>query len=529
MYTPMIILKLISGEGNMKSIAIRILPIMLALMMATGCSIRYAYTPKKPYVDKPLFDKHLIVTRFKDYTDKKYSKNLNSVINPIGSLSLAFSNTIRDRGIFSKVTYVDEEYQFDRIPALKRKYGNFDAVFTGSVRAYKWNDYPYITSFLPPLWIGAAVGIPLLHGGHELTIAYSVEMLNPGNESLIWSNHLDKRFQVTRWGSFYMNIEAKYCESLTWHIDKAINETMIKLQIQSEQVLANFDKTKTVTPVPVLYSQAPPPRMQGDKIQNSWCVVVGISTYQYSGKDTFDNLIFADDDARAFAKTLHGLGWADDHIKLLTNQEATQRNIMIALESWLTKAGPDDQIVLFWSGHGYPDPEDPEKVYFACYDTDIRIPATGYRMDRVRTALEESNAKHVILLADTCHAGKLITRGDKGLSIVPQINKMNREKKIPKGWIFMVGADTDRQAIEHTSWTNGAFTHSLIKGLSGEADGFQSAGAKDGIITMGELKDYMNVSMPSETQTVLGVAKRPVITTSTGDPGIWNMSFQSGL
>ena len=56
----------------------------------------------------------------------------------------------------------------------------------------------------------------------------------------------------------------------------------------------------------------------------------------------------------------------------------------------------------------------------------------------------------------------------------------------------MVGADTDRQAIEHTSWSNGAFTHILLKGLKGEADGYQSAGVKDGVVTMGELKEYMN-------------------------------------
>ncbi|MCP4623925.1 MAG: hypothetical protein GY850_10380, partial [bacterium] len=104
--------------------------------------------------------------------------------------------------------------------------------------------------------------------------------------------------------------------------------------------------------------------------------------------------------------------------------------------------------------------------------------------------------------------------------------KMSRENEVPKGWIFMVGADTDRQAIEHTSWTNGAFTHSLIKGLSGEADGFQSAGANNGVVTMGELQAYMNTAMPDETQKVLGVAKRPVITTSSGDPDIWNLTLQ---
>ena len=265
------------------------------------------------------------------------------------------------------------------------------------------------------------------------------------------------------------------------------------------------------------------PQIPSDDTQK-WAVIIGISNYQQTGKNGLNNLIFADNDAKDFANSLRNLGWSDSHIKLLTNKEATQRNIMIGLESWLSKAGPNDQIILFWAGHGFPDPEDPEKVYFACYDTDISIPATGYRMDNVRRSLEEKKARNVVLLADTCHAGKLITRSDgsRGISIVPNIKRQN----VPKGWVFMVGADTDRQAIEHSSWSNGAFTHSLIKGLNGEADGFQSAGAKDGIVTMGELKDYINISMPDETQRVLGVAKRPVITTSTGDPDIWNLNLQ---
>jgi len=117
------------------------------------------------------------------------------------------------------------------------------------------------------------------------------------------------------------------------------------------------------------------------RTHRNWAVIIGISQYQYSGQKGLTNLIFADDDAKSFARSLHNLGWNESHIKLLTNEEATQRNIMIALESWLSKAGPNDQIILFGAGHGFPDPEDPEKVYFACYDTDISIPATGYRMD----------------------------------------------------------------------------------------------------------------------------------------------------
>jgi hypothetical protein len=257
-----------------------------------------------------------------------------------------------------------------------------------------------------------------------------------------------------------------------------------------------------------------------------WAVIVGISKYAFSGSNGLTDLIFADDDARTFARVLMRLGWSQSHIKLLVNEGATKRNITIALESWLTKAGPNDRLVLYWAGHAFPDPEDPEKIYFVCYDTELSIPATGYRMDRVRDALEEQKTKNVLMFADTCHAGKLITRGERAIGLLPSIDKMAREKNIPKGWIFMVGADADRKAIEHSSWTNGAFTHSLIKGLDGAADGYQSVGPKDNIITMGELRAYMNTSMPEETHRVLGVAKRPVITTSTGDPDIWNLTLQ---
>jgi hypothetical protein len=260
--------------------------------------------------------------------------------------------------------------------------------------------------------------------------------------------------------------------------------------------------------------------------RHAYAVIIGISAYQHSGKDGFCSLAFADDDARDFRDALLHMGWSESHIKLLINQEATRNSILVALESWLSKAGSDDLIVLFWSGHGFADPENPEKVYFACYDSNPNIPATGYRMDRVRSAIEEHRAKNVVILADTCHAGKIVTRGDRGIAVAPYVEKLKRERDVPKGWIFMVGADTDRLAIEHTAWSNGAFTHVMLKGLSGEADGYESIGPHDGVITMSELRAYMEAVMPDQTQRVLGAAKHPLITTSSGDPDIWNLCLK---
>jgi hypothetical protein len=66
-----------------------------------------------------------------------------------------------------------------------------------------------------------------------------------------------------------------------------------------------------------------------------------------------------------------------------------------------------------------------------------------------------------------------------------------------------------------------------VNALSGKADGYMSSGVNDGIVTMGELRTYMSDVMPDETQRVIGVAKRPMITTSTGDPEIWKLTLQA--
>ena len=79
--------------------------------------------------------------------------------------------------------------------------------------------------------------------------------------------------------------------------------------------------------------------------RKGYAVIIGISKYQHTS-DALTNLPFADDDARAMRNMLSKLGWEDDHIKYLTDEKATYRNVTIALESWLTKAKENDLILL---------------------------------------------------------------------------------------------------------------------------------------------------------------------------------------
>jgi hypothetical protein len=261
-------------------------------------------------------------------------------------------------------------------------------------------------------------------------------------------------------------------------------------------------------------------------VANRWAVIVGISKYEFSAPGGMSDLAFAERDAQDFAKTLENLGWGTDHMVLLTNEKATKRGVETALEIWLRRAGPNDQIILFWSSHGWPDLEDPEKASFACYDSKTSDLSSGMRMDRVRQMLEERKARNVVVIADTCHSGKVTRSIDsKAIGVVPALEAMQKSEQVPKGWVFIASADPDRMAYKDKAWNNGALTHVLLEGLNGKADGYKSAGAKDGVVTLGELRAYITDRMAEETLNVVGAKLLPLFYTTSGDTDIWKLTL----
>ncbi|MEZ5056340.1 MAG: caspase family protein, partial [Saprospiraceae bacterium] len=81
-----------------------------------------------------------------------------------------------------------------------------------------------------------------------------------------------------------------------------------------------------------------------------WAVVVGIAAY-----DHMPTLRYTDDDAyRMYAhlKSPEGGALSDDQVKILIDEEATKEKIEKTMTDVFSKAGPDDLIILYFSGHG---------------------------------------------------------------------------------------------------------------------------------------------------------------------------------
>lgn len=242
-----------------------------------------------------------------------------------------------------------------------------------------------------------------------------------------------------------------------------------------------------------------PPAYRSDV--ERWAVLVGISEYQHEPW----NLKYAHADALALQMLLqspsHG-GFDVAHMKCLTNKDATTRAITSALRTFLQDASPDDLVLLYFACHGGAAFDGRPILYLYTHDTDpADIPGTALRMDEINRSLHDYiAAKRVIVIADTCHAGGIrggpptrAARDDSAL-----LNEYLKDISQSRDGVSMLtSALSSQTSQEGAQWCDehaeghGVFTHFLLKGMAGEADGFPHA-QKDGKVSLGELFDYVS-------------------------------------
>lgn len=231
-----------------------------------------------------------------------------------------------------------------------------------------------------------------------------------------------------------------------------------------------------------------------------WAIVVGVSKY----KDGSINLKYADRDAEALyelLKTPSGGGFEEAHICKLVNEEATTANITRALRSFLKKPGKDDIVLLYFACHGAPDIDRPKILYLLTHDTDPKdIAGTALPMREINLSLSENlSADRVIIIADTCHSAG-ISKGN-ARDVVDNSGAINlylqEAGATQKGIALLTSAEKNQVSLEDEKWGggHGVFTHFLLEGMRGAAD----RNPKNGIVTVGELFEYVRENVKRET------------------------------
>jgi hypothetical protein len=216
-------------------------------------------------------------------------------------------------------------------------------------------------------------------------------------------------------------------------------------------------------------------------VQQKWALVVGISHFS---DRAVPQLSYTTADANSFASELKdpGIGrFPAANVKVLTDDQATTRNIKQQL-NWIARsAQPNDLVVIYVATHGSPRELDTAggANYIVTYDTEIKsadspdedaLYATALPMVELANAVAtRMRALRTAVILDTCYSGGAVTNESKlmgkGLAnAAPGSATLDRMSQ-GTGRIVIAAASSNEESLESPDLRHGYFTYFLLQAL----------------------------------------------------------------
>jgi Caspase domain len=236
-----------------------------------------------------------------------------------------------------------------------------------------------------------------------------------------------------------------------------------------------------VTPTPVPPSRPASPGRSLGPIQQKWALVIGIGRFS---DPAVPRLNFTTADASGFAAELTdpAIGrFAPDHVHVLTDEQATTKNIKENLNWIARQAQQDDLVVIYVATHGTPRTSDSAggANYLVTYDTEIKtagtfsedsIYATAYPMVELANAVStRMKALRTAVILDTCYSGGSF-KNESSQSAAGLVNTAPSTQMLARmtqgtGRIVMAASQVDEESLESAELKHGYFTYFLLQAI----------------------------------------------------------------
>jgi len=175
---------------------------------------------------------------------------------------------------------------------------------------------------------------------------------------------------------------------------------------RSFTIVRHAEKMEEAPKAKVRPAPAPAIAMRGEG--RNYALVIGIDRYK-----NFDRLQTAVSDAKGVAEILKS-----DYAfqtKLILDEKATRQTIMKELNTLKGKLNPEDQLLIYYAGHGYLDKET-ETSYWLPVDAEGNDPTNWIEAKSVSDQLKRTRAIQVLVVADSCYAGTISRSIDPDLA-----------------------------------------------------------------------------------------------------------------
>jgi formylglycine-generating enzyme required for sulfatase activity len=231
-------------------------------------------------------------------------------------------------------------------------------------------------------------------------------------------------------------------------------------------------------------------------LKERYALLIGISKYANPAL----SLNFAAADAQALYKVLVDpeIGaYKPENVRLLVDDQATRKNIISAMNTWLkNRVTADDSVLIFYSGHGALGGA--SEAYWVNYDADAEdLASSAISNKEISSAIADLPAKRKITLIDSCFSE---ATAKKYRAVVPS-TVFNEFKGT--GVVTITASTGQQKSVEVGG--HGAFTYHLLDALQGKAD---TNG--NGVVELDEIWNYLNERV-QKTAADAGNKQTPVL------------------
>lgn len=249
-----------------------------------------------------------------------------------------------------------------------------------------------------------------------------------------------------------------------------------------------------------------------------WAILIGVENYRLAPP-----LSFTLNDVDQLEATLRERGGvsARNIVRFVDSAEDEQRRPLLAsltkeLPKWFQKPGPNDRLLVYFSGHGFQSADG--KLYLAPLDCDPRKPeVTGLSVAWLRDQIAACHAGTKLLVLDSCHAGA--EKGDdepvEGALKSIAAKDLGEPFRDLEGVITLASSTGAEKSQIWSEKRQSLFTYWLNQGLKGHADD-----DANGDVDIDELNKYVYTNVTEIAQSRFHRPQTPVRIIRSGTPGV---------
>lgn len=168
----------------------------------------------------------------------------------------------------------------------------------------------------------------------------------------------------------------------------------------------------------------------------SYFLGIGIDAYK-----TWPVLNNAKNDIVKFSELLKSK-YGFDSTFLLLDDQATRKNIIYQIREFLKKTGPNDNVVIYLSGHGNEDQLNDGDYYFIPQEADADDVSAAVKSTDIVDNFKKIKGKRCLLIVDACYSGMITNSVNTAGQPITSSGDQASAENAPSKWIITSGRAT---------------------------------------------------------------------------------------